>query len=178
MTDVMKQRLIGSLLLLCAFALIALYLVNSASFEEESESVDAEPLQISKEFQSSVQVVYDENEIEEFIDLDSKKPVSVKNTRDDVELISEVVTNPQINPRNKKWVIQLASFTVLSNAEALNGQLVKQGYNAKIETSTTNGEPLYRVRVISPSSKENVDLLAKEIANKFNIQPQVFSHSD
>jgi cell division protein FtsN len=175
MNEVMKRRLIGSLLLICVFASIAFYLINNAETEEKPEVQTVNVLE--KEFESSIKVVEDISELERLINLDTQDTDSSLSTNKESSVEEVVVDKLASVPRQDStkeqhlWVVQLASFTVLSNAQALEKKLVKLGYDAKITQPETNSKPLYRVRLKPLPSKDKANALAEELSEKLNIKP-------
>ncbi len=182
MNEVMKRRLIGSLLLICVFASIAFYLINNAETEEtpEVQTVDV----LEKEFESSIKVVEDSRELERLINLDTQDvDSSLSNKKESLVeevIVDKLATEPAdlITKEQHLWVVQLASFTVLSNAQALEQKLIKLGYDAKITQSETNNKLLYRVRLTPQTSKDKASALAEELSVKLKIKPQVLSVDD
>ncbi|HDY84641.1 hypothetical protein LCGC14_0604950 [marine sediment metagenome] len=73
----------------------------------------------------------------------------------------------------EKWVIQLASFSVKANADALNVQAKQMGYKSVIEdTDTANGK-IYRVRIEPMTDKQQAQAVASEIDSKMKLNTQV-----
>ncbi len=65
-----------------------------------------------------------------------------------------------------RWVIQLGSFSVQSNAQSLKSEAEKLGYKPYIENSQTDKGAIYRVRLPSVASRAQAD----DIAAKINVQ--------
>lgn len=51
------------------------------------------------------------------------------------------------------WVVQAGSFSQQENANDLRDELIGQGFNAFVESSDTDGQTLYRVRIGPQSSR-------------------------
>lgn len=73
----------------------------------------------------------------------------------------------------ESWVIQLASFSVKANADALNLQAKDMGYKSVIEESDGANGKIYRVRLEPIADKQKAQNVASEINNKFKLTSQV-----
>ena len=71
----------------------------------------------------------------------------------------------------QSWIIQLGSFGVKENAQALNDKLIKLGYNSKIEQKDNH----YRVRIGPESNKKTIDDMMTKISSQLKIKPQILS---
>ncbi|MCX4189268.1 SPOR domain-containing protein [Methylophaga sp. OBS3] len=61
------------------------------------------------------------------------------------------------------WLIQLGSFSVQANAQALKAKVEQMGYKPYIETSQTSSGQIYRVRLPAVSDRSQADATAAKI---------------
>jgi len=92
---------------------------------------------------------------------------------DDELIVAEIVTN-QIVALNSQdltaWVVQLGSFSSLTNAENLILNLQSEGYPAYIEEITVESETVFRVRVGPEISKSSAETTLTELDEKFSLK--------
>jgi len=74
----------------------------------------------------------------------------------------------------EKWIVQLASFSVKANADALNSQAKQMGYKSVIENSDSANGKVYRVRLEPVADKQKAQAVASDINKKLKLSPQVF----
>lgn len=99
----------------------------------------------------------------------AKKTVSapVKKTAPTSKAIKAEVTGSQ-------WVIQLASFGVKSNAEAMQKKVKKLGYESRIEAlENSQGKMIYRVKIGPESDRQKVDEIVSKAKQHLRLSPQV-----
>ena len=65
--------------------------------------------------------------------------------------------------------MQLGSFSIQANAQALHEKASKLGLKSRVEQSGTN----YRVRIGPEYNKQLVDTMAEKISKQLGIKPQV-----
>ncbi|HET8808129.1 MAG TPA: SPOR domain-containing protein [Methylophaga sp.] len=73
----------------------------------------------------------------------------------------------------ERWLIQLGSFSVQSNAQSLKADAEKLGYKPYIENSQTDIGLIYRVRLPEMTSRTQADDVAARIEKQLNIKTQV-----
>ncbi|OUR86414.1 hypothetical protein A9Q92_05845 [Methylophaga sp. 42_8_T64] len=183
MTLIEQQRLTGAVLLLLIISVVSYFLISGANTGiSETEDVQIEPI-----FTSVVQpLIQDDVEVVEYADetlLDPQDLGSIVDTSVmtvDVEPIIEQEKSSDPAPTanaadlaTPKWILQLASFSVKTNAEALAEQLSKLGYKPSVESSATEKGTIYRVRLAPMQNKTTAENLAVELAKKLNLKPQV-----
>ena len=185
MTLIEQQRLMGAVLLLLIISVISYFLISGT----QTEDVDTESVKAESTFTSVVQPLTEADvEVVDYADetlLDPQNLGSVaeipdavveapiveiekKNEPSSVESATEVVT--------PKWILQLASFSVKTNAEALVAQLSSLGYKPSLESSATDKGTIYRVRLAPMPNKTTAENLAVELAKKLKLKPQVLQH--
>ena len=81
-----------------------------------------------------------------------------------------------MSPDSPAWVLQLASFTVKDNAEALNSQAHKMGYKTVIESSRNTKGIIYRVRLLPMGDKAAVEKMSVELDKKLNLATQIMQY--
>lgn len=197
MTDIMKQRLVGSLLLLLVIGGAAIFLIGQTdnddkeiAIPEESgfvSSIEPMPVEFVEVDHETLldphQLEQQSSDIEEKLDDVSLLPTAEK------EIVKPIVTETLVPVIEEKsiaveketvvvevsskpsWIIQLGSFSVQANAQALNDKASKLGLNSRVEKSDTN----YRVRIGPEYDKQLVDSIAEKISKQLAIKPQVLS---
>jgi len=73
----------------------------------------------------------------------------------------------------ERWIIQLASFSVKSNADALSAQVKKMGYKSVIENSDSVSGKVYRVRLEPMADKQKAQAIASDLNKKLTLSTQV-----
>ncbi|PCH66111.1 MAG: hypothetical protein COC04_00060 [Gammaproteobacteria bacterium] len=183
MTLIEQQRLMGAVLLLLIISVISYFLISGTN----TGVTKAEPTQMELSFTSVVQpLAEDDVEVVEYADetlLDPQNLGAIANTPEmtiDVEPIVESAKMSDPAPTanstdlaTPKWILQLASFSVKTNAEALAEQLSTLGYKPSVESTATGNGMIYRVRLAPMKNKTMADNLAIELAKKLNLKPQV-----
>jgi|GEM_PF-688492 len=96
----------------------------------------------------------------------AKKPTPAK-------AVVPVSTKKAQAESKESWVIQLASFSVKANADALSLQAKDMGYKSVIEESDGANGKIYRVRLEPIDDKQKAQNVASEINNKFKLTSQV-----
>jgi DedD protein len=164
----LKERLIGTLVILCLGLIFYPLLFNSKTeFEISRDSVipvqrvQVDPLNIvdpSAPFEVqeiALHELFNPNEDTDQIDIDD---------------ISEGILNESGLPQ--AWVIQLGSFALTDNAESLKDELITEGYDAYVRlTPSFNEAPdLYKVYVgpvIDPSeARRTFNQLSSQTGNE------------
>ncbi len=75
------------------------------------------------------------------------------------------------------WVLQLASFSVRENADALAKQLTAMGYDPMIETISSAGTLIYRVRLQPVADRSKLEKTAQTLSEKLNLSAQILQHN-
>lgn len=171
MTDIIKQRLIGALLLLTVIVLLAAFLVNSASQGDAEKNISEPPKAPS--FISSIEPMPVEKvDVEQEVLLDPHKLEMTENNLTANIEVADTMPAPTTNITvEQSWIIQLAGFGVKENAQAFNEKVKALGFNSKIEQK----ELIYRVRIGPESNKQHVDKIVIDIAKKLEIKAQILS---
>jgi DedD protein len=86
---------------------------------------------------------------------------------------TEPATTGEINADQPQWILQLASFTVRKNADDLAAQLRKLGHKPMIETGSSGGKPIYRVRLQPVNDRAELEQLSAALSDKLNLNPQI-----
>lgn len=76
-----------------------------------------------------------------------------------------------------QWVLQLASFSVRENAVALSSQLKQMGYDPMIETISSAGTLIYRVRLQPVSDRIKLQQTAQTLSQKLKLNAQILQHN-
>ncbi len=76
-----------------------------------------------------------------------------------------------------QWVLQLASFSVRENADALSTQLKQMGYDPMIETISSAGTLIYRVRLQPVTDRIKLQQTAETLSNKLKLNAQILQHN-
>jgi len=76
-----------------------------------------------------------------------------------------------------KWVLQLASFSVRENADALSSQLKQMGYDPMIETISSAGTLIYRVRLQPVTDRIKLQQTAQTLSQKLKLNAQILQHN-
>ncbi len=164
-TDIIKQRLIGSLLLLLIVASLAFFLVNKSSYRSDAGGDDNNGDQL--EFAPSAIQVTSAVRHDTGID-DHHQRKSSKNEKK--QTLPTRQQNRVVN-HARSWIIQLGSFKVEKNAVALHEKITKiDSFNV----STDRKGHYYRVRIVIHADKQEVDKVTTRLAKKLRIKPQTF----
>tara|TARA_R110002050_G_scaffold1244_4_gene8613 strand:+ start:49346 stop:50053 length:708 start_codon:yes stop_codon:yes gene_type:complete len=99
------------------------------------------------------------------------KPVVAKPAPINV-VASKPAAAAQIIPA-EKWVVQLASFSVKANADALNLQAQQMGYKSVIENSDGENGKIYRVRLEPMADKQKAQTIADDLGKKLALATRV-----
>ena len=97
------------------------------------------------------------------------KPEPVKATQDNRPAATSTA-EPQ-------WVLQLASFSVRDNADALSNQLKQMGYDPMIETISNAGTLIYRVRLQPVTDRIKLQQTAERLSDKLKLNAQILQHN-
>ena len=94
-----------------------------------------------------------------------------------VKPVKEIVPAPKAKVDNKnrpQWLIQLASFGVQANAQALQKKVKTLGYESTIQAiENSQGKMVYRLRVGPESNKQTVDTIVSKVKQHLKLTPQV-----
>jgi DedD protein len=78
------------------------------------------------------------------------------------------------NTNQPQWLIQLASFGVQANAQALQKKVKTLGYSSTIQAiKNSQGKMIYRLRVGPESNKQRVDTIVSKVKQHLKLTPQV-----
>ncbi|MFW5450854.1 MAG: SPOR domain-containing protein [Methylophagaceae bacterium] len=190
MTDILKQRLIGSLLLLLVIGGAAIFLIGQTENDDEKIVTIEE-----SDFTSSIEpmpVEFVEGDQEKLLDPHQidKQPDTVEEMAvrpvPEKEIVKPIVAQvPVIVEKSSSaekqvavtesskpsWIIQLGSFSVKANAQALHGKASMLGLKSRVEKNGAN----YRVRIGPEYDKQLVDSMAAKISEQLAIKPQVLA---
>lgn len=94
-----------------------------------------------------------------------------------VKPVKEIVPTPKAkvaNTSQPQWIIQLASFGVQANAQALQKKVKTLGYESTIQAiKNSQGKTVYRLRVGPESNKLTVDNIVSKVKQHLKLNPQV-----
>ena len=190
MTRIEQQRLVGGVLLLLMICVVSYFLISGANTNLVTETVDI--VDVEDTFTSVIEPLNDNDvEVVDYEDETLLDPQNLNGVNNDlqpeiddkvvVENIQNKDTAPTPTPTPTQetltttpWIVQLGSFSVKENADALAKQITKLGYSPLVESSENNKGTIYRVRLSSIPDKETAEKQAKELTKKLNLTPQVF----
>jgi DedD protein len=94
-----------------------------------------------------------------------------------VKPVKEAVPTPKAkvdNSNQPQWLIQLASFGVQANAQALQKKVKILGYESTIQAiKNSEGKMVYRLRVGPESNKQTVDTIVSKVKQHLKLTAQV-----
>jgi len=201
MTGQQQQRLLGAILVLALIVSLAFFLINSANkdllveddvvvidnfmtLEEISDgdievvdygleaSVDPHHL-LAEQAPVIEEVIIEETVISKPAPQSVEKPMIVKTQPQTVtkEVSPTVIkTDKQVV---EQWVLQLASFSVKANADALEKEITALGYQPKVEQSQTKSGTIYRVRIGPEQDKTLLEKTAASLQKKQGLKSQL-----
>ena len=187
MSPIVQQRLIGSILLLCALGGIAFFLINSASDDVELIP-DSNP---DIPFISSIDAIVSDNDIEiveaaQVTLVDPQQlaveaaatPVASPVISEPEEVINNAVSQPveekpipAATPSSTTWSLQLASLADQVAAETLRKKVELLGYKVTVEKAETEKGDRFRVRIGPEQDKLALETVAEDIEKKLNLKP-------
>lgn len=198
MTAILKQRLIGSILLLLILAVIAVLLMNSVAKNTEPEP--AQPAQQDIPFIPSIEIIKPvaevvEPEPETMVKLDQDETTQHANTPESKasakhdndatekqklsERVNENIPRPaEVKEKQKdsaQYILQVGSFSKQSNAFAIKSKISALGHRAYMDKVTTSKGDIFRVR-IGPQDKSSLLLISEQLQQHFNLKPQLRRH--
>ena len=81
-----------------------------------------------------------------------------------------------VRPARRNWVIQVASFSVRTNANRLKARLGRQGYKVFIAEENRVDRSMYRVRVGPVFDRTEADSLIRKLGSEQNLSGIVLQH--
>lgn len=204
MVDEAKQRLVGALLVLSVIIIAAFFLVKNANnnVEEQSvlvlpelestiETVDdnviiseqetlIDPHKLGDDVVAAAKAQFNEKPVtlKKVVVAKAAEPIKAKAPIIKVvKPVKEIVPAPKAKVDNKnrpQWLIQLASFGVQANAQALQKKVKTLGYESTIQAiENSQGKMVYRLRVGPESNKQTVDTIVSKVKQHLKLTPQV-----
>jgi cell division protein FtsN len=172
MTTIQHQRIIGVVLLFSVIIGIAMILIRSA---DDGAAIDNTEQISSLGFESHNTEISEPYVSEVIIDLDRAAQHSEALTLAQTVVVPETAPAPKIVQAEltATWVIQLASFSVKANADALNLQAKAMGYKSVIEYSEGLNGKIYRVRLEPIADKQKAQTIASDLNKKLKLSTQV-----
>lgn len=165
MTDIIKQRLIGGLLLLSVMVGIVFFLISNTNKRADSDSDVVEQVELKSVIAPIEQ---------ELAELDQEvllEPAPLKNqATSDIDDKNNSTTD---NNSTQSWVIQLASFSKQENAQALHEKASKLGFKSRVEPFTQKNKTNYRVRIGPEHDKKQVNEIVAKLTTQLSIKPQI-----
>jgi len=185
MTLIQQQRLVGATLLLIIVGVASNFLISSAN----QAVIETNTVEVEDNFTSTVQpLIVETVEVVDYADetlLDpqnispsivAKLEQSVQQELPSEPVITTVPTPEPVVNNVASWTVQLASFSVKANAEALVSQLTELGYSAFIENSNNKGV-VYRVRLAPVATKDSALALVAKLKKHLKLNPQILQFS-
>ncbi|WP_292441507.1 SPOR domain-containing protein [Methylophaga sp.] len=105
------------------------------------------------------------------------EPAPVPQTEPDTEQQKPESQPAATSTAEPKWVLQLASFSVRENADALSAQLKQMGYDPMIETISSAGTLIYRVRLQPVTDRIKLQQTAQTLSQKLKLNAQILQHN-
>lgn len=100
-------------------------------------------------------------------------PIIKKEVKPVKEAVQVVKPVPTTNT-GPQWIIQVASFGVEGNAQALQKKVKTLGYQSTIETvKTDQGKTIYRLKIGPESNKQTVDTIVSKVKQHLRLTAQV-----
>ena len=90
--------------------------------------------------------------------------------------VTKQVTPPTIKTDkvvSEQWVLQIASFSVKANADALQKEMQDLAYKPKVEQSQTKSGTIYRVRIGPEQDKTVLEKIAASLQKKQGLKSQL-----
>ena len=81
-------------------------------------------------------------------------------------------------PTAGTWMVQLGSFAEEQNARQLAERAETFGFTASVSAVTTNGRPIFRVRIGPALSREGAAAIAELLTSNGYTQPWILSEPD
>jgi cell division protein FtsN len=196
MSPLQQQRIVGAILLMCAIAGVAFFLMSNAnSPETTTELIEAD--QTSQPYSSVVEampegdveivsedvetVVTPENVVAEEVKVEQ---VKMEPAQIIAKPVDKVIAKPSpsvstTSNTEPSWLLQIASFSIQENADKIKADLKQLGYAATIETVKGNsGKPIFRVRIGPNNSKAELEKIAVKLQKKLKLQAQIIQKSN
>ncbi|MDQ7073073.1 MAG: SPOR domain-containing protein [Gammaproteobacteria bacterium] len=191
MPPITQQRLIGSILLICALGVVAFLLIDSANNDVKT-SPNTEP---DIPFVSSIDAIRDENikivdvEPEALIDVselesepEPEVDTPVKIAHQQKLEVKPTAKASKINPVSESqlkkadsnstmWSLQIASLADHSAAIALTNKVNNLGYKALVEKAETSKGIRFRVRIGPEKNKQVLEKIAKTLEKELKLTP-------
>jgi len=190
MTLIQQQRLIGALLLVCMFSGIAYFLMSNAN---QTEEPILKPIKPEQAFTSSIEAISDDIEVisdesETLIDPHNLKSEKIETDKEPVaaviqkdvkkELPITAVPEKSVVTSTDSWFLQLASFSVKKNAQALQKQVSSLGYTANIQSGVGDKGTIYRVRIGPDNSKPTLEKASLILNDKLELKSQIVKNTN
>lgn len=186
MTSIQQQRLIGAILLVCGISGVAYFLMSSASQTEETVTKPA-PIVEEQGFISSIEElpngdleIVTISDSEALIDPHNLAVENKAQTEPAIEQkevakkdTSSLTPSEAISKNAPLWILQIASFSVQKNAQAIQKKIIALGYDAKIQSSNHNSAAIYRVRIGPDNNKSSLEKISVILNKKLELKSQV-----
>ncbi|MFT7414337.1 MAG: cell division septation protein DedD [Methylophagaceae bacterium] len=181
MTTIQLQRIIGVALLFSVIIGIAMLLIRSA---DDGVAIDNTEQISNLGFDSQIAEITEPYVEEATINLEPVKQSPDELIPEQAMVESKTIPEPvvaeplpdkivQADISAQKWVIQLASFSVKANADALSLQIDKMGYKSVIENSNGVSGKVYRVRLEPMADKRKAQAIANDLSKTLTLSTQV-----
>ena len=80
----------------------------------------------------------------------------------------------KVNINQAKWIIQLASFSVIGKAQALQVKVKALGYKSSIQSvKNREGKTFYRLRIGPELNEKVVSIIVRKIKQHLKLTPQI-----
>jgi DedD protein len=186
----LKQRLVGAIVLISLAVIFLPMLLDGTNGSGSSRLVDRMPatpvyqfetLEIPLDLPQSEPREPTEPKAEAHNSEPEKPAVIVKPTAPAAPVAPPAAVKKKAAPRQKAdddgWVVQMGSFSSADNAHALRDKLRKHAFKAYVESIKSGGATSYRVRVGPEVSREKADALKERISKKLKLDSIVMPHS-
>ena len=186
MTPIQQQRLIGAILLVCGISGIAYFLMSNASQTEETVTKPV-PIVENHDFTSSIEeipngdleiVTISEPEVlidphNLAVESRSKEDLAIEYKEEPKKDSAPLIASEAINENTPLWILQIASFSVQKNAQAIQEKIMALGYDAKIQASDHNSTTIYRVRIGPNNNKTSLEKISVVLNKNLGLKSQI-----
>lgn len=181
MDQSLKQRLVG-VVIITALAAIFVPMLFDDPVDESDQMISELGIPPSPVLSYEQGIQPAETSVEEVLELPEPDYVMAESDLEEMDVQPEVVPEkavvetehkPQqpVQPKLRRWVIQVGSFGAKSNAENLKNKLIKQGFTAFVDSyQTKQKQTLFRVRVGPELDRKRAEQMQAKLEKLNNIK--------
>jgi len=168
----LKRRLVGAGVLVSLAVIFLPMLLEDRQGHEvriETSNIPVKP-EVDQEFHSRVLPLPDDEPLIAPLSADDLRATAERPVEESVPVAEE---EPEQRVGLSAWVLQVASLSNRSNAEALVENLRSGGYTAFLEQIHVKGTQLFRVRVGPEADRKRAEHALEDVQKQFNLKGQV-----